>query len=284
MRYHIHYSIRLDFEGPISEQQVELRLVPRQVEYQQTLSYSIHLNPDAPLFEHRDSFGNIVHSFSIIPAHQFLEIGFEAEVENHLGNPFDFFLLTPAEERADVQTLLKDHPRNWDFVLSCGLTVPPLQSIQGVEWPVYHADKNLLYSIQSAMEWIVANFRYESGVTDVHHPLLNVVEKRSGVCQDFAHLLIMLVRHWGFPARYVMGYQHLKSNQEEQPQATHAWAEIYLPGIGWRGFDATHQLLTNENYISVAIGRNSQDAAPERGSFKGKASASKPQIKLLLQQ
>jgi transglutaminase-like putative cysteine protease len=80
-------------------------------------------------------------------------------------------------------------------------------------------------------------------VTDVHSPLETVLAARAGVCQDFAHLLIALVRSWGFPARYVMGY--LDPGYIQSPDikpTTHAWAEVLIPGAGWRGFDATRQL------------------------------------------
>jgi transglutaminase-like putative cysteine protease len=105
--------------------------------------------------------------------------------------------------------------------------------------------------VQAAVDWIAATLTYQVGVTDVHSPLETALMVRAGVCQDFAHLLIALVRSWGFPARYVMGY--LDPGYIQSPDikpTTHAWAEVLIPGAGWRGFDATLRLVTNETYVS----------------------------------
>jgi transglutaminase-like putative cysteine protease len=131
------------------------------------------------------------------------------------------------------------------------------------------------------MDWIAATLTYQVGVTDVHSPLETVLAARAGVCQDFAHLLITLVRSWGFPARYVMGY--LDPGYIQSPDlklTTHAWAEVLIPGAGWRGFDATLQLVCDQTYIAVAVGRDDLDAAPQRGSFKGEEEGQPPQVHL----
>lgn len=286
MRYKIAYHSRLEFEEPISEQQGEMRLVPRTDAYQKTISHSLVLSPDVPIFEYRDAFGNQVYSFNAVPPHDSLEIRFEAEVENSLKNPFDFLPPTPAEEFAALKKLLREHPRYYDFVLGNGPIIPGRDRLTpGKDWPICDPKKNLLDSVQKAVEWIRATIRYETGSTEVHCPVETVLEKGSGVCQDFAHLLIAIVRDWGVPARYVMGYQYLDTGAGQASRnETHAWTEIYLPGGGWRGFDATHAMLANETYFPVAVGRDSRDAAPERSSFKGKVIGLKPQIQLTLSQ
>ena len=104
----------------------------------------------------------------------------------------------------------------------------------GPELPRYASDKPLLASLQTAIEWIAATITYQVGVTAVDSPLETVLTARAGVCQDFAHLLITLVRAWGFPARYVMGYLDPRYIQDPDiPPTTHAWAEVLIPGAGW---------------------------------------------------
>lgn len=283
MFFHIKYHSLLSFDSPISEQQVELRLIPRCDEHQKLISSSFHLQSEVSLLAHHDAFGNEVRSFNLIPAHSKLEIFFEAEVENDLENPFNTFMLNPNEERNAIAQLLKEQPRNWDFILPFEAHIPDLTLyLTSTSWPTYDPEKNILYSIQKAMDWMKKEFRYESGATLVHGSLEDFLKKRSGVCQDFAHLLIALVRHWGFPARYVMGYQYLQDSNALP--ATHAWTEVYVPGSGWQGFDPTHALLANHHLIPVAVGRNSRDAAPERGSFKGDAGSSSPQLDLIVSQ
>ena len=112
-----------------------------------------------------------------------------------------------------------------------------------------------------------------------------ILEKKAGVCQDFAHLLIAIVRSWGVPARYAMGYQYLAPEAAaEVVPATHAWAEIYIPDRGWQGFDPSQQLLANEAYLPVAVGRDSRDAAPQRGCYKGGVAGREPQVDLRVAQ
>ena len=89
-------------------------------------------------------------------------------------------------------------------------------------------------------------------------------------------------RDLGIPARYVVGYLDPGYAGEEGAEpteaATHAWAEVLVPGAGWRGFDATHRLVVNDTYVAVAVGRDSRDAAPMRGSFKGEESGESPRV------
>ena len=133
------------------------------------------------------------------------------------------------------------------------------------------------------MEWVHATLEYRPGATQVHTPLSEVLQSRAGVCQDFAHLLISLIRSWQLPVRYVMGYLDpgfVENDNLKGEQASHAWVEVLIPGAGWRGFDATHKLVANHTYIPVAVGRDYLDAAPQRGSFKGNNSGQSPRIKL----
>ena len=282
MRYQIDYQILLSFEQEVFEQSGELRLLPREETYQKVLSFHLKLDPSVQLFHYIDAYQNRVDTFSLITAHKQLQIAFQAEVENNLENPFDFIFLSLEEERDQIQRLLRKNPRWHDYVLSSSNTVPSLSTLKTeLEWPKFSPKINLLESIQKAMEWLAEHFTYLPGTTWVHCPFQEVMKKRSGVCQDFAHLLIAIVRSWGFPARYVMGYQYSPPKKDSNiSAATHAWAEIYLPERGWQGFDPSQQLLANNTYIPVAVGRDSYDAAPQRGCYKGGAQGEEPQIQL----
>jgi transglutaminase-like putative cysteine protease len=144
--------------------------------------------------------------------------------------------------------------------------------------PARDPARPLVENVQAAMAWIGEGYAYVPGATDAHGPLAVFLEKRAGVCQDFAHLLVALARSWGVPARYVSGY--VEPDPEQGEQATHAWAEVWVPGAGWLGFDATHCLVTNDRYVAVAVGRDSREAAPVRGAFKGDDAGDPPQVRL----
>jgi transglutaminase-like putative cysteine protease len=282
VRYVIEHETSLTFPSPVREHQCELRLTPRQDATQHVHAIHIDTDPPAELFTYVDSFGNRVHHFSLIAPHDCLVTRLHTDVETLLDNPFDYTALPASQEHTWFTERLRSQPHLWSFVLHRSPVTPDLTHLQhGLELPRYDPQKPLLPSVQAAMDCIAATLTYQTGVTDVHSPLETVLAARAGVCQDFAHLLIALVRSWGFPARYVMGY--LDPGYIQSPDikpTTHAWAEVLIPGAGWRGFDATLQLVTNETYIAVAVGRDDQDAAPQRGSFKGEEGGEPPQVSL----
>jgi transglutaminase-like putative cysteine protease len=282
VRYVVEHETSLPFPASVREHQCELRLTPQQNATQRLHTMQIDIDPQAELFTYVDCFGNQVHHFSLIAPHDHLVTRLRADVETLLENPFDYAPLTPSQEHSWFAEMLRTQPRLWGFVLHRSPVTPDLTQLQhGLELPCYDPGGALLHSVQAAMDWIAATLTYQVGVTDVHSPLETVLAARAGVCQDFAHLLITLVRSWGFPARYVMGY--LDPGYIQSPDlklTTHAWAEVLIPGAGWRGFDATLQLVCDQTYIAVAVGRDDLDAAPQRGSFKGEEEGQPPQVHL----
>lgn len=287
MRYVIEHNTVLTFPRPVREHQCELRLAPQENTWQRVSSTQITVDPAADLFTYTDVFGNRVHHFGLISPHECLVTRLSAEVETLMTNPFDYDPIPVPREREWIADALHSDPRFWDYMLHRSPATPDLDRLGVAELdlvlPVYDTQRPLLESVQAAMEWIDSTLSYEAGTTDVHSPLKDVLAARSGVCQDYAHLLIALVRWWGFPARYAMGYLdpgYFESETAVTQQATHAWAEVLIPGAGWRGFDATHRLVTNETYIAVAVGRDSLDAAPQRGAFKGEGGGEPPEITL----
>ena len=145
-------------------------------------------------------------------------------------------------------------------------------------------ERHILESLLELQAWVPKILEYRSGSTEVHGSLTAAVRQGGGVCQDFAHLFITVARSWGIPSRYVMGYLDPGISKVGETLATHAWAEALVPGAGWIGFDATHDLLANDHYVAVAVGRDSYDAAPQRGSFKGESSGEQPSVMVTMQE
>jgi len=193
VRYRIEYQADMHFEEPISEQQIELRLVPRHNGHQKLISHRLEISPNVPCFEHRDAYGNQVHFFSVVPVHDRWSVHLSAEIENSLENPFDYLPPSPAEERDSIKKFLRENPRHWDFVLPHGAAVPSLSRVKSnLKWPGYDADKNVVDSIQEAMSWIESEFRYETGSTSVHAPL---EEKRRDAARSLSHHKTGAVHH-----------------------------------------------------------------------------------------
>ena len=283
MRYRIEHATSLTFPTPVREHQCELRLAPRDDTHQRRLRAAITVEPEATLASYQDSFGNLVHQFSITAPHDMLRTRLEAEVETLLANPFDYTALPTGREAAWLADQLRTQPRLWDFVLHRSPFTPDLQRLDhGLDVPKREGSASVLESVQAAQKWVGDVLAYRPGVSTVDSPLDTALGERAGVCQDFAHLLVAVVRGWGVPARYVMGYVDpgYLDEDEVRPEATHAWAEVLIPGAGWRGFDAVHQLVVNDTYVAVAVGRDHRDAAPQRGAFRGDDPGTPPDVTL----
>lgn len=280
MRYLIEHETRVGFPDTVREHQVELRLEPVTDRHQRLLSAHIESDPAAEVHRYRDAFGNEVHHFGIVAAHDHLTTRLTAEVECLLQNPFDFTPPPPAREQEWIAHALRDVPRLWDYLLHRSPMTPDPAGLDLADCPARDPDAGVTAAVQRAMEWMGETLAYAPGATHMHSALAELLEKRAGVCQDFAHLLITIVRGWGFPARYVMGYHYPGDDAAAAAPATHAWVEVLVPGAQWLGFDPTHRLLVNEHYIKVAVGRDARDANPQRGSFKGGDSSAPPDVSL----
>jgi transglutaminase-like putative cysteine protease len=114
------------------------------------------------------------------------------------------------------------------------------------------------------MGLIHRDFAYEPSSTGVHTHMRAVLADRRGVCQDFAHVMIGLCRALKIPALYVSGYLAV-----DAASATHAWTEVYIPGVGWRALDPTHNRQTDGKYVKIAVGRDYADVAPVTGTYNG---------------
>ncbi len=140
-----------------------------------------------------------------------------------------------------------------------------LDLIQGI-FPVF--DQAMAF-----MNWIHREFLYAAGTTSVSTHLEEAFQLRRGVCQDFTHVMLGLCRSVGIPARYASGYLYNGPRDTlVGAQASHAWCEVYLPEIGWIGFDPTNNNLADERYVKIAVGRDYEDVAPVGGSYRGTAS------------
>ena len=287
MRYLIEHETVLEYPQPVREHHIELRLAPRSDSHQQVNSCSITTEPSAELASYKDYFGNRVDYFCIISPHKKLVTRLKTEVETMKENPFDFEPVPPVDQYDWLRENIRRTPALNDYVLHRSLLTPTAMKLaEKVEmaFPRHERERPVLDSLLALLAWVPSVLAYSTGSTTVHGPLLEAVKQGSGVCQDFAHLFIAIARSWGIPARYVMGYMDPGICATGEELATHAWAEALVPGAGWVGFDATHNLLANDHYVAVAVGRDSYDAAPQRGSFKGESAGEQPTVKVTVQE
>jgi transglutaminase-like putative cysteine protease len=275
-RYRLVHSTEFLYDGPVSESYNEVRLRPIDDDRQSCLSFRLVTSPPSRVATFRNSYGNWIHQFNILPDHRRLKIEAESVVLAHdAPEPqSDGSALTAlAAQRSE---LFEEY---YDFVAPTGF-VPYLQELKEIlEAVEASCDGTVLDFAQAASNYIHENFQYVKGATHVHSSVVDSLSLKAGVCQDFAHLLLGVVRMRGLPARYVSGYMvpgdssGTDTKQEEVigGQASHAWADVLVPGMGWIGFDPTLGKPVGLRHIRLAYGRDYGDVPPVRGVYKGRA-------------
>lgn len=254
----------LGYSAPINETVMELRMAPRQEQDQHRLSFRLAIGPTSPVTGYFDWLGNLVHSFTINKFHERIRIVATSVVETHRpwGDPTTLVDRWPI----DVESLdysVRDFLRFGGSVVD----VPALRDLT----ESLHAKPGMPLGELAVLmlNAIDQQFVYQQGVTNATSPITEVLQHRTGVCQDFAHLMIGLGRALGIPARYVSGFLHPEGERYRGYTQTHAWCELYFPSIGWMGFDPTNKCMINAHFVRVGVGRDYRDVPPNRGMFKG---------------
>ncbi len=165
----------------------------------------------------------------------------------------------------------RGHGEFWDMLMPSERTQPTPLLKQFMDEVDMQRRDDPLCLLREINTQVYQAFDYVPNSTDVDSPIDVALESRQGVCQDYAHIMIALVRSLGIPCRYVSGYLYTNKQDRSTPDATHAWVEAYLPQTGWIGFDPTNNVLAGERHIRVAVGRDYNDVPPTRGVFKGNA-------------
>jgi len=262
----VHRTI-FHYGGSVTDSVNELHLEPRTFPFQKTLSSLIRVLPATRLNKFKDLFQNTTHHFELSGPHQRLEIESRIRVHN-------LPLEIPDEARSATKEVYRTpavRDRSWPYLNESSRVIfRPEIWRQAVDITFNH-DAYFDKATQ-IMNWIHAEFRYEPGSTDVTTHLDQCFAEKRGVCQDFTHVMLGLCRAAGIPARYASGY--LYNGPRDHligAQASHAWAEVFLPVVGWIGFDPTNNTLADARYVKIAVGRDYEDVAPIRGTYRGSA-------------
>jgi transglutaminase-like putative cysteine protease len=254
-----HYGL------PVTDSVNTLRLEPRTFPFQKTLSCLIRVLPATRLRRFTDLFENVTHHFELPQPHTKLQIESRIRVVN-------LTLQVPEMSREATLESYGDpavQEKIWQYLHeSRRVSVPPEIWRQAIDLTA--GEVTVFGKAMRIMDWIHAEFRYEAGATDSSTHLEESFALRRGVCQDFTHVMLGLCRAVRIPARYASGYLYNGPRDHlVGAQASHAWAEIYLPHVGWIGYDPTNNTLADERYVKVAVGRDYEDVAPVRGAYHG---------------
>ena len=264
--YEITHETVYRYETPVETSTHTVRLQPVRDLTQDVLEYKLEISPPGKAYSYEDVFGNHVLSFQISQPYTELWVRARSKVRTH---------------HVDTHSSLRSTsiPLVWmpwqrqmmnPFLLPPELPETELRELSGFAMSfAARREYDLLETLIDVNEALHRDFKYIPGVTTLETSAFDVFQERRGVCQDFANLFICLARLLGVPARYRVGYIHTGAGYHNQIQseASHAWAEVYLPSVGWRGFDPTNGCLVDLDHVRVASGRNYRDATPTAGTL-----------------
>lgn len=270
--YYLFHKSHYRYDSPIHMSKHLLRLQPKHDLLQNLLFYKLTSSVNGKICNFTGVFGNSATMFDVTDSYTDLCFTAKSLIAIHSLPPQRYDLL-------HQQWTLPLIWMPWDrIMLQAYLTPPELAESELFELSDYamsfvSRNNNCVIDVLNDInKTIYRDYTYLSGSTTLSTTPYQVYCTRCGVCQDFANLFICLARLLNIPARYRVGYIYTGSDYEnkEQGDATHAWVELYLPNVGWIGFDPTNNCLQSHNHIRVACGRNYRDATPTSGTiFRG---------------
>ncbi len=274
MVYSIRHFNRYRYSKPISQSTLEVRMHPRSENTQRCFTFELTVNPKARLFSYMDHIGNTIYHFDMPQPHTELTIVADALVDVEAPDDLPDKLAPDAWAELDQLVSTDDY---WDmlmpsqFARSCS----ELEELTAKLDLKERNGRDPLTLIRDLNQHLYDQFEYAREITSVDSPIEDALRSRRGVCQDFAHIMITMLRGLRIPARYVSGYLFRDAEHKDRSAegATHAWVEALLPGLGWVGFDPTNNLVAGIRHIRTAIGRDYADVPPTKGTLLGSGSA-----------
>jgi transglutaminase-like putative cysteine protease len=269
MRLRIVHRTSYSYAQTVERSTHLLRLVPAHDRLQELLDSDVTASVQGRSRDFDDVFGNRVRRMTVDTPYRELSIVARSQVELRDTNPLGFDL-------RHTRTTIPLVWMPWQRIMLEPFLLPPelpeTQLDELVDYAMRFVERNdgdLLDTLLDLNEAIHGEYVYATGTTTLATTAFDVYAKKEGVCQDFANLFICLARLMGVPARYVCGYLFTgpRDPNRQQSQASHAWVQVYLPEVGWRGLDPTNGVVTRTAHVRVAVGRNYVDATPTSGTI-----------------
>lgn len=279
MKLSISHVTQYEYADTVTDSVNEIRLTPSTNDRQSCYQQAIAIEPNASLFSYEDYFGNRVHAFSVNGPHKRLTIRTSMTVVTKQAP-------SPEERERYLSKRPPEQAWNWlrteeaanrftEFLLTTEYTAITTE-VEQFTREISEFDES---GQASVLDWLSAlstkirtEFIYDPEATDVKTKTSDMFLSKRGVCQDFAHLMIASCRAIGIPARYVSGYHFvgdLQGGSADFEQASHAWVEAFVPGLGWCSFDPTNVDPVGERYVKLGHGRDYKDIVPVKGVYRG---------------
>jgi len=264
--FNIHHITKYEYDRPVKESVNRIRIYPFVCNSQEALYHDLNITDQPDISVITDYWGNRNGLFNLMPSHK------ELTIESKL------IVRTLGVSEAICNSIksfndLKDEVNeNFSLLeLSRIEEIDLKDTLAKMLKEFYEPGMSVSEAVEKCSNYIFNNFNYIKGITTIETTVEEILEHRSGVCQDFAHAMLEMLRSLHIPSRYVSGYICSNKNGMRGEGATHAWVEAWVPGCGWTGIDPTNNVWVTNNHVKLAVGRNFNDCSPVKGTFKGPA-------------
>src|SRR5688572_25843759 len=263
--FKIRHVTKYSYEDTVRDSANQIMLYPLKDQFQEVIQHQIIISGNPIVSVHRDYYGNEVGTFTHAQPHKELFIDSKLIVETtHRPVP---------EDTVDQEIQWKEFENlKYQVEFIDFLKQEKFEALPEVKKVIDEEQCKQCTPLQSAKDlcgYIYKNFTYKKGITTVETTVDEIWKIRTGVCQDFAHILLVMLRLMNMPARYVSGYVCPSSDGMRGEGATHAWVEVYLPFYGWLGLDPTNNCISNDTHVRLAVGKNFSDCSPVKGTYRG---------------
>lgn len=264
-RFIIHHVTKYTYQAAVRDSANQIMLFPVKDENQELLSQQLVITGMPSVEIYRDYYGNMIGTFMNVDPHKELIIDSKIEI------------ITKSRELPSTQIAVE---AEWNYLQEIHNMVPfidflkhehiaALDQIKKVATDEISKNVSVFAAVNDLNEYVYKNFKYIKGVTNVETTLDEIWKLKAGVCQDFAHILLVMLRLINIPARYVSGYVCPRNSHLRGEGATHAWVEAFIPFYGWLGFDPTNNCVVNDLHVRLAVGKNFTDCSPVKGTYRG---------------
>jgi transglutaminase-like putative cysteine protease len=263
--FNIHHVTKYEYDRPVKESVNEIRIYPFVSNEQEILYHQLNVTDHPDILLITDYWNNRAGMFNVMASHKLMVIESKCVVRT-LGKT------EPLTSTADFAELSNEVANNLLLLeLSFIQEIELREKMKELIREIYYPGNSVMEIVEKCSQYIFNNFQYIKGITNIETTVAEILEHRSGVCQDFAHVMLEILRSLRIPSRYVSGYICPNKNGMRGEGATHAWVEAWIPGAGWTGIDPTNNVWVTNHHVKLAVGRNFNDCSPIKGTFKGPA-------------
>ncbi|MFZ0369573.1 MAG: transglutaminase family protein [Halobacillus sp.] len=267
MKYEIEHINTFYYENFVDQSMNHIRLKPTTDECQRLSAYRSEVLPNSVMKEHIDYWGNHVETFFIPEKHQHLTVKTQSTVSIQKSPLIKMIHFSDEMRTIFHSGLFRSH--YLAFLNETPYTFMYKEQIKEIEEVVGDSSDPIQFSLD-LMAFIHQSIVYDGTVTQVNTKAYESWPLKAGVCQDYAHVMIAVLRDKGIPARYVSGYLYVgEGSALIGDAATHAWVEVMIPGVGWVGLDPTNNVEALEEHIRIGSGRDYADVSPLQGVYRG---------------